>query len=210
MRCPAPFGKIFPFIADPNHFYIPRRPAPHRGAFRDRHGRRARDAMDAVGAADESTGARTAKSCGPDASTLASSSRNHPRATVTRKPDHRGEHENKPLKPLRAGTPGETGYLWWLHSCATNTLHTRLRVRRAPGIPHALYWAEDSCTPRAHRVARSRNCVDNELVVIPAKERVKETDLILRSLRSKRLEGWTQRMDSRLSFETRARARSSG
>src|SRR5258705_9877977 len=39
----------------------------------------------------------------------------------------------------------------------------------------------------------------------PAKEPVKDTDLILRSLRSKRLEGWTQRRDSRLSFETRAR-----
>jgi hypothetical protein len=35
-------------------------------------------------------------------------------------------------------------------------------------------------------------------------------DLILRSLRSKRLEGWTQAMDSRPSFETRAMARSSG
>src|SRR5882672_7843342 len=30
------------------------------------------------------------------------------------------------------------------------------------------------------------------------------SDLILRSLRSKRLEGWTQRMDSRPSFETPA------
>src|SRR6266850_2752255 len=39
----------------------------------------------------------------------------------------------------------------------------------------------------------------------PAKEPVKDTDLILRSLRSKRLEGWTQRSDSRPSFETRAR-----
>jgi hypothetical protein len=29
-----------------------------------------------------------------------------------------------------------------LHSCATNTLHTRLRVQRAPGIPHALFWGE--------------------------------------------------------------------
>jgi hypothetical protein len=36
------------------------------------------------------------------------------------------------------------------------------------------------------------------------------TDLILRSLQSKRLEGWPQRMDSQPSFETRARARSSG
>src|ERR1700687_3451624 len=34
------------------------------------------------------------------------------------------------------------------------------------------------------------------------------TDLILRSLRSKRLEGWRQHSDSRLSFETRAGARS--
>jgi hypothetical protein len=37
---------------------------------------------------------RTAKSCGPDASTLASSRRKQfPPATVTRKPDHRGERE---------------------------------------------------------------------------------------------------------------------
>jgi hypothetical protein len=39
---------------------------------------------------------------------------------------------------------------------------------------------------------------------------VKDTDLILRSLRSKRLEGWKQRRDSSPSFETRARAHSSG
>jgi hypothetical protein len=31
--------------------------------------------------------------------------------------------------------------------------------------------------------------------------------LILRSLRSKRLEGWTQRLNSRPSFETRAERR---
>ena len=48
-------------------------PAQHRGAFRDRHERRAGDAMDAGGAADESVILRTAKSCGPDAPTLASS-----------------------------------------------------------------------------------------------------------------------------------------
>src|SRR5258708_4703995 len=36
------------------------------------------------------------------------------------------------------------------------------------------------------------------------------SDLILRSLRSKRLEGWTESADSRPSFETRAKARSSG
>src|SRR5258707_14149053 len=34
-----------------------------------------------------------AKSCGPDASTLASSWRSYPLAMVARKPDHQGEHE---------------------------------------------------------------------------------------------------------------------
>ena len=49
------------------------------------------DAMDAGGASDEGAGLRTAKSCGPDASTLASSWRSDPLTTVTTKPDHRGE-----------------------------------------------------------------------------------------------------------------------
>jgi hypothetical protein len=51
------------------------------------------DAMDAGGASDESVFLRTAKSCGPDAPTLASSSRQGARATVARKPGRRGEHE---------------------------------------------------------------------------------------------------------------------
>jgi hypothetical protein len=46
----------------------------HRGAFRDRHGRWAGDAVDASGATDESADLRTVKSCGPDAAMLASSS----------------------------------------------------------------------------------------------------------------------------------------
>jgi hypothetical protein len=53
-----------------------------------------RDAVDADGVADEQRQRRTAKSCGPDASTLAFKSRGSIReATVTTKPDHRGEHE---------------------------------------------------------------------------------------------------------------------
>ena len=39
--CPAVNRKIFRFTFEPNHFYIHRRPGPHRGAFRDRHERRA-------------------------------------------------------------------------------------------------------------------------------------------------------------------------
>jgi hypothetical protein len=89
---------------------IPRRPVPHRGAFRDRHGRWERDAVDAGGAADESAGLRTAKSCGPDASTPASSLAEGISADdgdkQARSP---GRARRKPLKPLRAGTPGVSG-----------------------------------------------------------------------------------------------------
>jgi hypothetical protein len=58
---------------------------------RDRHERRVRDAMDASGATDEGACLRTAKSCGPDAPTLASSlaGRNSREMTVARKPGDR-------------------------------------------------------------------------------------------------------------------------
>jgi hypothetical protein len=47
MSCPALSEKIFLFSSDPNHHYNSRRPVPTRGALRGRHGRWARDAMDA-------------------------------------------------------------------------------------------------------------------------------------------------------------------
>src|SRR5258706_2112833 len=94
---------------------------PETGAYRNRHGRGV--GCDGRGSvlratwlqggfrpvsdqqhADERCLSRTAKSCGPDAPTLASSSRRHvgptgrrqnlnPRTTVAREPGHRGEHE---------------------------------------------------------------------------------------------------------------------
>ena len=91
---------------------------------------------------------RTAKSCGPDAPTLASSLRRHVGPTgfwhaisandggkQARSP---GRARRKPLKPLRAGTPGDSGVL--VYSCAFYQCkaHTRLRVQRASGVPHAL------------------------------------------------------------------------
>jgi hypothetical protein len=48
LPCPVPFRKIFRFLRRANHLYKLARPAPHRGAFRDRHGRRVRDAVDAA------------------------------------------------------------------------------------------------------------------------------------------------------------------
>jgi hypothetical protein len=71
--CPVLLPKIFRFAFGPNQIHKPRRPVSTRGAFRDRHGRRKRDAMDAVAPEDEGCSPRTAKPCGPDAPTLASS-----------------------------------------------------------------------------------------------------------------------------------------
>jgi hypothetical protein len=61
------------FSPDPNQFYICSRPVPPEGrlAIVTDAGR---DAVDAGGASDEGAFLRTAKSCGPDAPTLASSS----------------------------------------------------------------------------------------------------------------------------------------
>jgi hypothetical protein len=52
-----------------------------------------RDAVDAGDAKDDGANLRTAKSCGPDAPTLASSFADTRATTVARKPGHRGEHE---------------------------------------------------------------------------------------------------------------------
>src|ERR1700681_3635195 len=82
----------------------------------------------------------------------------YPLMTVAKEPGHRGAR-NKPLKPLRAGMPGDSGVL--VYSCAFYQCkaHTRLRVQRAPGVPHALFRAKGPCTTRAHLAARSRNCI---------------------------------------------------
>src|SRR5216683_6003636 len=100
-----------------------RHPVPHRGAYRDRHergmgcggrgsvlratglqGRSMRPVSDYQASGREML-QRTAKSCGPDAPTLASSfagwqvgptgcgQASYPRMTVAREPGHRGEHD---------------------------------------------------------------------------------------------------------------------
>src|SRR5450432_3702194 len=80
---------------------------------------------------------RTAKSCGPDAPTLASSSRRlsrpyrartkpYPLTTVAKEPGHRGAR-SKPLKPLRAGMPGDSGVLVVTRVRFTNAKCTRGR-----------------------------------------------------------------------------------
>src|ERR1700736_2178680 len=71
----SPLWKNIPvFVRPKSPLELPPSRAPPRGALRDRHGRWARDAMDAkcraLSLARTSGGLRTAKSCGPGAPTL--------------------------------------------------------------------------------------------------------------------------------------------
>src|SRR6266851_3537964 len=80
---------------------------------------------------------RTAKSCGPDAPTLASSSRSRVGPTGLRqnisvgdggkRARSPGRARRKPLKPLRAGTSGDSGVLVVTRVRSTNTKCTRGR-----------------------------------------------------------------------------------
>ena len=111
-----------------------------RGAFRDRHGRWVRDAVDAAAAQRKHLRGRaalmrTAKSCGPDAPTLAFKlAEIFPPMTVTTKPGHRGEHEIS-RKTIAQGRPGVPANLWLLPLCffvaqgAAGAAGTRLSLR---------------------------------------------------------------------------------
>jgi hypothetical protein len=102
---------------------------------------------------------RTVKTCGPDASRLASSRRRRCRPYRARHADTAGDGVNKTLitgestkerlKPLR----GECRVNPAASVVATLVcffhLHARLRAQRAPGIPCALcFEAKDSCMTR--------------------------------------------------------------
>ena len=100
--------------------------------------------MDASGASDESVLPwRTEKSCGPDASTLASSLQASRLASDgDKKARSPGRSRRKPLKPLRR--EGRTASAEPVCSCALSLpfLHARPRVQRAPGFPCALVCEE--------------------------------------------------------------------
>jgi hypothetical protein len=67
--------------------------------------------MDAEGAEDVRHRMRTAKTCGPDASMVGVKLGLSPPATVSTKPDHRGERAIS-RKPLRAERRVVSVYLW--------------------------------------------------------------------------------------------------
>jgi hypothetical protein len=63
--------------------------------------------VDVGGATTNAPASRTAKSCGPDTSTLVSSWRSDPRDDGGKKARSPRRSRRKPLKPLRAGMPGD-------------------------------------------------------------------------------------------------------
>jgi hypothetical protein len=83
--------------------------APARGAYRDRHGRWARDAVDASGARRRTASMRTVKSCGPDAPTLASSLRKVFRKRRWQESPVTGESTKEPVKTTARGMPVDCG-----------------------------------------------------------------------------------------------------
>src|SRR6266403_3306217 len=124
-----------------------------------------------------------------------------------------GRARRKPLKPLRAGMAGDSGVLVVTRVRSTNTRCTRDRgCNGHPAFPTPSLGGRFINGSGASRGEVANVCLRRLFKAIaphfqsssPAKEPVKNADLILRSLRSKRLEGWTQRMDSRPSFETLA------
>src|SRR5665647_2549579 len=103
---------------------------------------------------------RTAKSCGPDASTLALSLRkSFPQATVTKKPDHRGELEVS-CKTIARGMPG-VSRCDLANACAFYHYHcTRgYRAHRTPGIPCALFLGRKINARLGHIAPRDRAVV---------------------------------------------------
>ena len=137
--------KTFPFSRTPNQIYNSRIPgriaivtnagwgAVDAAAFCVRRDCRAsRKTLERSPARGREMQSRTAKSCGPDAPTLASSLRSGVgptglrqnlirETTVAKEPGHRGARY-KPLRPLRAGMPGDSGVLVVARVRSTTTI----------------------------------------------------------------------------------------
>ena len=111
-----------------------------------------------VSVARRATLMRTAKSCGPDAPTLASSLVESIReATVAKEPGHRGEHEGN-RKAIAQGMPVETGEpvedyrILCGHGCIGHPAFPAPSSWRVALRP-LFFWGERTCKTRAIRAA---------------------------------------------------------
>src|SRR5438045_7925813 len=117
--------------------------------------------MDADGAFDEQHVRRTAKSCGSDAPTLASSWRKYFRWRRWQESPVTGESAKETVKTIARGMPGVSGVTVVTMLVCFFILHARLRAHRAPGIPCALlFWGGRFVHHSGViRAAGSRRCV---------------------------------------------------
>src|SRR5579863_194174 len=69
-----------------------------------------------------------------------------------------GRARHRPLKPFACGNAGSSGGLVVANSCAFYFLHTRLRMRWASGIPHALFGRKVLGQPGCACIAGRRGC----------------------------------------------------
>jgi hypothetical protein len=160
-RCPAPREKIIIFASHPNHSYNPRHPAPARGAYRDRHGRWARDAVDA-----DLPKRRTAwrgrrnrvvltsrrwRQVGDDARIVACDGDKKARSP--------GRARHKPLKPLRREcrvNPAATAVTTLV--CFFIFAREAAGAAKRPAFPAPSHFGRSGfASARAHRAARARS-----------------------------------------------------
>jgi hypothetical protein len=116
--CLVPIAKIFPFTFGANHFYIRCHPGPHKGAFRDRHERRARVRWTLIARLT------SALSCGRRSRVVLTPRRWRQvsqkclRGDGGKQARSPGRARNKLLKPSRAGMPGDPGATVVTNACA--------------------------------------------------------------------------------------------
>ena len=161
----SPFAKNILIFRSRESLHIFAVPS-HRGAARDRHGRGA-GCGGRVGALDEQLRMRTAKSCGPDASTPASSpgETRFSRVTVTRKPDRRGEYDIS-RKTIARGMPGVSRCDLTTRVRSTTLIaHAAIGRIGRPAFPAPSDWRgrNEHSKTRAKPAARSRFCIPPSL-----------------------------------------------
>jgi hypothetical protein len=161
--CQALFAKIFCFSEHPNQRYIFSRPAPTRGAYRDRHETRGgmRWTWAAPGdllIADEwcVRGRRSRVVLTP--SRRCQVSGDEPRATVAIERGSPGRARGS-RNTIARGTSGDPGvFVVTMLVCFSTFLHARLRVPCAPGVPCALISLTANGSKHAPGAMLPREC----------------------------------------------------
>jgi hypothetical protein len=116
LKCRRPFACVVGQIKG----IFPRVPRPIRGAYRDRHGRWVRDAMDATRAPDESVcrGRRSRGVLIPRRWYQLLKKLTLLRGDGGKKARFTGETTKEPVKTIAQGMPARSANLWWTNSCA--------------------------------------------------------------------------------------------